>query len=466
MDTTLTSATEWAQTEFGGAELGDQRRTVRLIRVAAALAEEAHGALPESFGEWAELKGAYRLVEQPDVRYEDILAPHRKRVLEGCNLEGEYLLVEDTTELDFSSHLAALDLGRIGDDHGRGLFLHSTLALRVERWNDSLEPEVTVLGLMGQHWWARTAPTIGKGKERKQDRLRRKRESQRWAAVVGEVGRPPAGARWTFIADRESDIYEVFERCQDGFWDFLIRANRPRALADQSGLVSGALTKSPVLGQFCVNLRSRPGRTGRKAKLEVRSCQVQLRGPLRPGHRPAPRSVNVVEAREIDPPDGEEAIHWVLLTSWPVGCLKDAIRVVKAYTRRWLIEEYHKALKTGTGIEQSQLSTAGRITALLGILAVVAVRLLNMKLLATTRPDDPVSPEELSPEAFEVLEAKFGRPKEGWTHRSTLRAVARLGGFIGRKSDGEPGWVVIWRGWRKLMLLTQGFDLAKEVRCG
>jgi hypothetical protein len=466
MDTTLMSATDWAQTEFGGAELGDQRRTQRLIRVAAGLAEEAHGALPESFGRWAELKGAYRLMEQANVRYEDILAPHRKRVLEACRLEGDYLLVEDTTELDFSSHLAALDLGRIGEDHGRGLFVHSTLALRVERWNDNQAPEVTVLGLMGQRWWARTAPKIGKGKERKQDRLRRKRESQRWAAVVGETGRPAPGARWTFVADRESDMYEVFELCEDHGWGFIVRANRPRALADQSGLVTDALAKSPVLGRFSLNLRSRPGQPARTAALEVRSCQVQLRGPVRPGRRPAPRTMNVVEAREMDPPDGQEAIHWVLLTSWSVVCLKDAITVVKAYTRRWLIEEYHKALKTGTGIEHSQLSTAARITVLLGILAVVAVRLLNMKLLATTRPEDPVSPEELSPDAFKILEAKFGRPKEGWTNRSTIRAVARLGGFIGRKSDGEPGWVVIWRGWRKLMLLTQGFDLAKGEECG
>jgi hypothetical protein len=268
------------------------------------------------------------------------------------------------------------------------------------------------------------------------------------------------------VADRESDIYEVFERCADRHWDFIIRANRPRALADHSGLVTTALANSPVLGQFAVKLRARPGQAARTATLAVRSCAVELRGPMRPGSRPAPRRVNVVEARELDPPAEAEAIHWVLLTSWPVGCLLEAIRVVKAYARRWLIEEYHKALKTGTGIEQSQLATAGRITVLLGILAVVAVRLLNMKLLATTRPDDPVSPEELGPEVFTILAAKFDRPPEGWTNRSTLRAIARLGGFIGRKSDGEPGWMVIWRGWRKLMLLTQGLELARKARYG
>jgi hypothetical protein len=465
MDTTLMEAMDWAQAELGGADLGDRRRTKRLVRVAAAVARRAHGVLPESFEQWSDLKGAYRLVEQTDVHYEDILAPHWARVRAACGQSGEYLLVEDTTGLDFSSHRAALDLGRIGEDHGRGLFVHSTLALRVARWDRQLEPQVTVLGLFGQHWWARTTATIGKGKERKMDRLARSRESQRWAAVAEAVS-PPPGARWTFVADRESDIYEAFERCQDHQWDFIIRANRPRALVDQSGLVSDALARSPVLGGFSVELRSRPGQSARTARLEVRACTVSLRGPRRVGGRPPSRTIHVVEAREIDPPAGVEAIHWVLLTSWPIGAFQDAMRVVKTYTRRWLIEEYHKALKTGTGIEHSQLSTAQRITSLLGILAVVAVRLLNMKLLATTCPEDPVLPEELGPEAFKILEAKFGAPKDGRNHRSTIRAIARLGGFIGRKSDGEPGWIVIWRGWRKLMLLIQGFDLAQGQKCG
>ena len=459
-------AMDWAQAELGNADLGDSRRTRRLVHVAAALARRAQGALPESFEQWSELKGAYRLLEQPDVHHEDILAPHLARVRAACGRGGEYLLVEDTTELDFSSHRAALDLGRIGDNHGVGLLVHSTLALQVVRWDRQLEPEVTVLGLFGQRWWARTGRTIGKGKERKLDRLARARESQRWAVVVQSVGQPPPGARWTFVADRESDIYEVFGRCLDNSWEFIIRANRPRALADQSGLVCGALAKCPVWGDFWVELRARAGQPARKAHLELRACMVRLRGPVRPGHRPEPRTVNLVEAREIDAPDGVESLHWVLLTSWPVGGLKEAMRVVKAYTRRWLIEEYHKALKTGTGIERSQLSTAQRITSLLGILAVVAARLLHMKLLATTLPDEPVSPGELEPQALRVLEAKFGPPQEGWTNRSTIRAVARLGGFIGRKSDGEPGWLVIWRGWRSLMLIGQGFDLAKGQKCG
>jgi hypothetical protein len=196
--------------------------------------------------------------------------------------------------------------------------------------------------------------------------------------------------------------------------------------------------------------------------VEVRSCVVTLRGPWRPQRKPPDLIVHVVEAREVDAPEGPKPIHWVLLTSWPTEDFVSCLRVVKAYAKRWLIEEYHKALKTGAGIEESQLSSAGAIQALLGILAVVAVRLLNMKLLAWSRPEEAISPEVVGPEVLKILEAKRGKPKGGWTHRTLLVRIAGLGGFLGRKSDGLPGWQTIWRGWDRLILLVQGYDLARE----
>ena len=241
MATTFKSPAAWAAEEFGGAQLGDRRRPFRLVRVAQALAAESHGTLPGSFGRPAEIKAAYRLLEEPDVTYERVIGPHLERTRAACRLPGEALLVEDTTALDFTSHGAARDLGRIGDDGGRGLHLHSTLALRVERWNERQEPEVTVAGLLAQQWWARTEPPIGSTHEPKRRRLRRPRESQRWAAACLEVGPPPAGACWTYVADRESDIYEVFGRCRQHGWLFIIRAEQARALAEEGGSVFAAV---------------------------------------------------------------------------------------------------------------------------------------------------------------------------------------------------------------------------------
>lgn len=466
MATTLMSAPEWAAVEFCGAALGDRRRQPRLIKVATALAQNPHGTLPSSFRSWAEVKAAYRLLEQPDVTFEAVIGPHCSRVRSCCREPGAYLLVEDTTSLDFTSHSAALDLGRIGDDGGRGLYVHSTLALRIERWNGNQEPAVTIEGLFDQRCWARTAARIGRGREKKGKRLNRPRESQRWAAITQQICPPPEGVSWTFVADRESDIYETFVRCQDHGWRFIVRANQSRALADEGGSVFTAVAEAPEMGRFSVDLRARPGQRARCAEVAVRVCAVTLRGPWRPGGLLAPRRVNVVEAREVNLPEGAEPIHWMLLTDWDIGSLPAAMRVIKAYTRRWLIEEYHKALKTGTSMESSQLETAQRITALLGILAVVAVRLLNMKLLALTRPDEPVSEEVIGPEALAILAAQYGRPAGGWTHATVLVAIARLGGFLARKSDGQPGWLTIWRGLRQLLWSIHGYDLAIGKNCG
>ena len=465
MATTVTTASEWAAVEFGGVELGDRRRNRRLVRMATTLAQEAHGTLPGSFPGWAETKAAYRLLEEADVTYERIIDPHFQRVRDVCRQGGEYLLVEDTTALDFNSHLAAQDLGAINNAGGRGLWVHSTLALRIEGWNEQQEPAVIVEGLFDQRWWARTAPPMGKGQEKKRQRLSRSRESQRWAAAGLQAGLS-SGAEWTWVADREADIFEAFGRCREHGWHFIIRAGQPRALSDEEGSLFETVAQSREAGRFNVELRSRPAQAARRAEVAVRACTVTLRPPWRPGSHLPPCPVNVVEARELHPPAGVEPIHWVLLTDWPIGAFAQVLRVVKAYSRRWLIEEYHKALKTGTGIEQSQLTTAQRIGALLGILAVVAGRLLNMKLLAATQPDQPVSADELGPEALAILRAKFGSPPDGWTNGTVLVAIARLGGFLARKRDGTPGWITIWRGWRKLMWLVQGYNLANGERCG
>ncbi|MGD0093561.1 MAG: IS4 family transposase, partial [Planctomycetota bacterium] len=159
---------------------------------------------------------------------------------------------------------------------------------------------------------------------------------------------------------------------------------------------------------------------------------------------------------------------WVLLTSLPCETLAQCMKVVKLYAARWLVEEYHKALKTGTGVEESQLETAAALEALIAVLALVAVRLLGLKLVARTEPQKAVEVGALGPEVWAILAAKYGRPPGGWTARTTLVAIARLGGFLARKGDGDPGWLTIWRGWQRLMHLAEGYLLAgqRSARCG
>ena len=308
----------------------------------------------------------------------------------------------------------------------------------------------------------REGKPIGRG-ESERERLSRERESERWAAAFSEIEKPPSDSRMVYIADRESDIYEVFSRCEAKGVNYVIRASHRRALADEGGSVFSAVAAMPALGCFELRLRSRPGVKARIAKIEVRSTRVTLRGPWRPGGWLGPREINVVEAREANAPRGVKPIHWVLLTDLPCASFKDALRVIRMYSRRWLIEEYHKVLKTGLGMEDSQLSTVERITALLGISAVTAVRLLNMKLLVEAAPDGIVCADEFGNEALELLSARFGKPKGGWNNRALFVAIARLGGFPARKCDGLPGWQRIWRGYQRFLDMLEGFEIARHL---
>ena len=173
----------------------------------------------------------------------------------------------------------------------------------------------------------------------------------------------------------------------------------------------------------------------------------------------------MVEACEVNPPNDKQAIHWVLLTSLECDTYAQARRIIGMYCCRWMIEEYHKALKTGAGIEQTQLQECRRVESLLAILSLVAVRLLDLKLQASENPQGRLHSDDIEPEALKILEAHFGLPPDGWTQRNLWISIARLGGFLARKSDGTPGWQTLWRGWSRLQEMTEGAKLHRRS-CG
>jgi hypothetical protein len=452
--TTLQPAGPWAQEQFAFAQLGDVRRNKRLVNIATKLASSPGGTLPQAFPDWAELKGAYRFFDNARVDFGRVLQPHVERTRQACREPGEYLIIEDTTNLDFSHHWKTQDLGVIGDGNGRGFELHSALAVRVEAWTLEQRPEGRIVGLFEQR--CRRPRRAPKGESRR-ERLQRHRKSSWWAdALRGK--RPPAGCCWIYLADRESDFYEPIQVCQQEQINFIIRAWHDRRLADGAGKLWEGLAKVPVLGQSTVELRSRGGEPARTAIVELRAVQVDLDGPWRPGGWQEPlRGVWVLEVREVHPPEGvKEPLHWILMTSLSCRTLAEARRVVGRYTARWWVEEYHKALKSGAGVEDSQLEQGARLEGLIAVLAVVAVRLLNTKMLARSRPEGSEAKESFGPEALELLEKRLGRPKGGWTNQNVLVATARLGGFLARKHDGMPGWQTIWRGWQRLMWMCEG----------
>jgi hypothetical protein len=427
------------------------------VKIATQLAARPGGTLPQALPDWAELKAAYRFFGQRGVSFERIQASHLERTRQACRATGEYLLIEDTTLLDYSHHPATEDLGVIGDGAGRGFELHSALAVRVEAWSLEQRPEGTLIGLFDQ---CCRAPRPAPRGEKRGQRLSRPRKSQVWAASLSCAGGPPAGAQWIYIADRESDIYEVLHRCRQQGVDFVIRAGQNRRLAAGAGHLRQAVAQAPRLGRGTVELRARPGQAARTAIVELRSLRVDVDGPWRPGGKQEPLpEVGVVEVREVNAPAGVEPLYWLLLTSLPCATHAEIQRVVGRYTARWWVEEYHKALKTGAGVEASQLERAYRLESLIAVLAVVAVRLLSTKLLARSRPESFEAAESFGPEMLGLLEQKLGRPQSGWTNAHVIIGLARLGGFLARKQDGMPGWQTIWRGWQRLLWMQEGANL-------
>lgn len=469
MQNSLLTCAQWAQEHLGSVDLGDGRRERRLIRVAAALAACPRGTLPGAFPKWNELKAAYRLLDNRAVSFEKMLSPHWQGVRAACGGAGQFLLIEDTTILDFSAHPSLKGVGRIGDDRGRGLSLHTTLAFRVDGWGEQERPRLCLLGLAGQHHWVRAEEmTRGSGVrcgyEPKKRKFLRARESERWGRVLAQVPGAKVDNQRIYVADRESDIYELFERCEKAGCDFVVRACFDRALLEGGGRLFETVDQQSELGRYQLHLRTRPGVPARQATMVLRAIRVTLRPPYRPGGKLPPRLLNVVQATEIDGPKGQK-IEWFILTSLHCDTQQSAQRVIQLYACRWIIEEYHKALKTGTGIEKTQLEECRRVEALLAILSLVAARLLDLKLQAAQRPERLVDPDEVAPEAIIILEARFGAPPGGWTQHNLWIWIARMGGYLARNSDGPPGWQTLWRGWNRLRDMTEGAQTVR-ARCG
>lgn len=406
-------------------------------------------------------KAAYRLLDCEAVTHSAVIEGHTNEVLKATASPGDYLLIEDTTAIAFPGLQQAEGLGPLGkeDARARGLWAHQTLVLKVD-WQRQHEQ---LLGLLGQQVWARqprpsSRKSHGRGKESNHARQQREdRESQRWMRALTAAGGASNRTTWTYVADRESDIYELFQSAQAHGFSYVIRASHARALCDEH-FDSDALTaaaSAPERGATTVALNTQQ----REIALQLRSTQLTLRGPSRPGGRLENHTLNVVHALQCDVPANQTPAQWTLLTDLPVDTLEQCEHVLAIYRRRWLVEELHKALKTGLKVEASQLSDARRLSVLIGILSVVAVFLLQQKLAARQQPDATLDEQAIDPSMLAVLR-KTNPPTDKPTQRWFWIAIAKLGGYHD-KQNANPGWLTLWRGWQTLMQLTRGYELAR-----
>lgn len=446
----MQSVTEWAQLNFGDCELGDKRRTSRLVQVAEEIASNPSASLPNQIERWGDLKAAYRLLDREEVTFEAIARPHWE--LTKRRARGRTLIIGDTTELDFGRFRSIQGLGPTGNGTGQGFLLHNALMVDAE--------SEEILGVAGQTIHYRKKKRAKK-RPNASKRLKQKRESEVWGTVIDQVGQPADNVSFVHVFDRGGDNFEVYCHLLQQRSDWVIRASKMSRYvlagdSEERMQLKDYLPQLKKLGEYTLSLRARPGQAAREAAIEVRVGRIKIPRPrhvspwVRNLEQP-PIAMNVIEVVEVNAPNGVTPIRWILFTSLPVPTFDDVWVVVGYYELRWLVEEYHKALKTGCRAESPQLKTAGRLEAFVGLTTVVAVRLLQLKTLARTNPEVPA--QRVVPAVWLKM-LKLARKNLNRVHDLTVghfyREVAKLGGFLGRKSDGEPGWITIWRGWEKL----------------
>jgi len=449
---------QWAQENFGTCDLNDARRTRRAVKVAQQMAEHPDGSSPDQTEDWADLKALYRLFDNQHVTFTALAAPHWQQTRQKAS--GRVLLLADTMETDFGIHRHVEGLGPTGDGDGRGFFLHSSLMVAPQTGE--------IIGLAGQQLFYRQDAPEG---ENSYQTRQRPRESEVWGRLIDQVGLPAEGVQSVHVCDRGADNLEVFCHALEQRSDWVIRAAQLHRTVetDQGDEVSlqALLDAQPVLGTYELEVRPTKHQPKRSARLQVRVARATLKCPKRKtaylrqiGFRQLTQWV--VEAREIGAPRGAEPLRWVLWTSLPVETFEQAWEVIEYYERRWLIEEFHKGVKTGCRLESRQYQQAHSLEAVAGITCVLAVRLLQLKSVAARNPDLPA--ERVAPRMWlQMLSAL--RKRELKTVRDFFRHLAGLGGFLMRKRDGEPGWITLWRGLDKLLLALRG-HVAMLKRCG
>src|SRR4051812_43705165 len=451
----------WATKQWGTVDLGDQRRNKRAVRLGEKLAAFPDGSLPEQTRSWGELKAAYRLLGQEEVTFECLSTPHWLNTRQEASTRegGVVLFIQDGSDLDFSTQRSKEGLGPLGNKeaYALGLLLHSCLAVLPEGGE--------ILGLAHQKVWARQKEQVYRGNETRAQRYRRRTEYDVWAESLEAIGPVPDDTTWVSVGDRGSDVFSHLRRAHALGWDCLLRVGQDRRIketeAGGTGHLFDLLRSLPGRTETEVVVRGRAGKPKRTASLKVNWTPVEI---LPPRNRPEERDAEPIQGwcvRAWEEEECKEALEWMLFCTLAVTEADSALEKVRWYTQRWLIEEYHKSLKTGCRIERRQLRSAAGIKRLLGFLGIVAVRLLQLRETSRSTPDIPAI--EAVPELMVKLVAgRLEVSEDSMSFGEFWRNVARIGGFIGRKSDGDPGWQTLWKGWVRVLEMYWAAEFALE----
>lgn len=460
--------------EFSDVQLGDRRLARRLKHIVDAAEKAPSASLPVQAGSTADLEGTYRFVENSRVSAEAVLDAHVRCTIERAAACSHVYVVHDTTEFMFGGEKYRDGLGWIHGPKEHGFFGHFSICV---------SPESEPLGTLGLYAWHRKGETKGR-RSQKASQSDPDRESLRWidsALLSGELLYQKTEA--IHLMDREGDSYELLAFLLENDQRFVIRLTHDRRLeggrlAPQTPKLFESLSSSPFFFQREVTLSERskhkcarssktfPARARRTAGLEVRaeSREIFIANGA-PSHLPRSLKLNFVEAREVNPPEGEEPVIWRLVTSEPIETEEQVAAVVDAYRKRWIIEEFFKALKTGCRYQEHQLESSQTLLILLAIETAVAWRMLLVRWMAHNEPDAPgdriLNKTQLTLLSELAKQKKRKFPSEP-TAQFLLYEIAALGGHI--KNNGPPGWLVLRRGFDQLLSIERGWVLAQSLK--
>lgn len=445
---------------FGKLDLGDKRRTKRLVSIADIMSRHPGGTLPTKLNRPADLRSFYRLVNRPEMTHSAVISSHADRTRAVIASAGApvVLLIHDATELDYTTiEGLAKDLSQIGQGTNKGYICHNTLAVRADTG--------AVLGLTSQILHQRAY--VPKKESLKQLRERGNRESRLWVEGARASGPAPEGTLCVDVADSLSDTFEflVYEVTQDRHFVLRQRENRrlETPVAGQDYL-EPALRSLPSVAQRPLSVQASSGRRARRTTVQVAYAAVELAAPGKKHGNYDDQTLPIWAVRvwEKNTPAGEEPLEWILLTNVPVKKIADAHQRIDWYERRPIIEEYHKGMKTGCRIESMQFDKIKRLEPAIALLSVVTTTLLQLR-DAARQPDAACRPARqiIGGDYIAVLKSHFGnRLKTEPTILEFFMHVARLGGHQNRKADGMPGWITLWRGWERLQCMVDGYHSA------
>lgn len=459
----------WTKQHFTEAFATDIRRSKRIVKIAERLARLPGKSIPQFCETKYDIKATYELLKHPESTPNALQRGHKNLTQQTIqNLPGTYLLIEDTSDIIFSGRRQIQGLGPVGEAESvlKGFLLHTVLAVKyppkdsmVEKYGKRLPVEI--IGIADQQYHVREA--VKKVRKSRQF-VTRERESDLWLKSQENIGKrlDNENIKWISVCDRGADIYEYMIDSSNNNRNYIVRAKHDRILVpntSNSKTLFEHARNLPESGTFELELRGRPGQAARTVVLSLSYGNVEIRAPQRPGSRAGslPPIKNTVVYVVEKNPSSQDPLEWVLLTDMNVSNFDEAYQIAEWYSSRWIIEDYHKALKSGMKIEELQLDTQHSLFAAISIMAVVALRLVELREIIRLNSAAPSSKLGLDEIELSILEK--ATKKKLKTVKEVGLAIGRLGGHIGRKSDGMPGMTTLWKGYTRLKDMAEGVRL-------